>query len=169
MSAAGSPAGGQYVLRRTGLVELHPAPWEGGWRLVRGKVSKGRLEGSVPFCSALTRSMRGWNDLSFPCAPLRQVHTSGVALFDSASRDGEHHGDQRQRRGVRGSLTYHHVMKEKLPGLAQFLVQQHVEEVVDEITCRERERERESAPWSQPGDRNRTAFSDKCVKRTLLP
>lgn len=34
--------------------------------------------------------------------------------------------------------TYHQVMKEKLPGLTQLLVEQHVKEVVDEVTCGEK-------------------------------
>lgn len=34
--------------------------------------------------------------------------------------------------------TYHQVMKEKLPGLTQLLVEQHVKKVVDEVTCGEK-------------------------------
>lgn len=31
--------------------------------------------------------------------------------------------------------TYHQVMKEKLPGLTQLLVEHHVTEIIDEVTC----------------------------------
>lgn len=33
--------------------------------------------------------------------------------------------------------AYHDVMEEQLPGLTQLLVQHHVKEVIDEVTCRE--------------------------------
>lgn len=36
--------------------------------------------------------------------------------------------------------TYHHVMEEQLPGLTQLLVQYHVKEIMDEVTCGQEQR-----------------------------
>lgn len=75
----------------------------------------------------------GLNDFVFAVAAfLGQVHLLRWALGLDESRPLR----PLRRRDARGK-TYHGVMEEQLPGVDQFLVQQHVEEVVDEITCRE--------------------------------
>lgn len=57
------------------------------------------------------------------------------------------------RLGGNAWKTYHDVMEEKLPGMTQLLVQHHVKEVVDEVTCGRTERKcpflRQLIDWTE--------------------
>lgn len=107
--------------------------WEGGWQWCVGRCQ--RQTGMIgSLCSTHLFFVSGQEWLSFPSLHLQQVLFRWCRLELSLSESPTESG----AKIVRACQTYHHMVKQKLPGMAQFLVEEHVKEVIDEVTCREK-------------------------------
>lgn len=101
-----------------------------------------------------------------------QCKTSAAGVLLSVMAEAKQHS----KCNSRCMKTYHQVMKQKFPGLTQLLVDQHVQEVINEVTCGERHCWGATSPLSWWIHQNVTHCFDnqsleliKWVKWTLLP
>lgn len=129
--------------------------WVGGWGWCVGRCQKADWKDCFPLLLSGRFFVPGPDWFVLPTPASSTGVFSGVMRFPARVRAKD--------------LTYHHVMEEELPGLAQLLVQEHVEEVVDEVTCGEEAHQPQVTATAWKRDTFLWQQRSKCVKWTPLP